>query len=100
KLARRMSQVQENLVGQVPMLETMSALDFLEFRTDLEGASGFQSAQFRELEVALGVREADRVPLPGSREQGLEPYLARLAPDERRRLEARPREAPLGEGLP
>ena len=35
------------MVHQVDMLETMSTLDFLDFRGELEGASGFQSAQFR-----------------------------------------------------
>lgn len=39
------------------VLETMSAADFLEFRTYLTGASGMQSRQFRELEVMCGLCE-------------------------------------------
>jgi len=42
------------LVGQVDILETMTPLEFLSFRTRLESGSGFQSAQFRELEFVLG----------------------------------------------
>ncbi len=42
------------LVGQLDVLETMTPLEFLSFRDRLESASGFQSIQFRELEVLLG----------------------------------------------
>jgi tryptophan 2,3-dioxygenase len=42
------------LVAQVDILETMTPLEFLSFRTRLESGSGFQSAQFREVEFALG----------------------------------------------
>ena len=44
------------LVDQVTILETMTPLDFMEFRTHLSPASGFQSVQFRLLENKLGVR--------------------------------------------
>ena len=37
-------------------METMSPMDFLEFRDLLVPASGFQSVQFREIEVRMGLR--------------------------------------------
>lgn len=47
-------------VRQIDLLETMTPLDFLDFRDLLYPASGFQSAQFREIEVRLGLRREDR----------------------------------------
>ena len=44
-------------VAQIDILETMSPVSFLSFRSRLEAASGFQSPQFRELEFALGRRD-------------------------------------------
>ena len=44
-------------VAQIDILETMSPVSFLSFRSRLEAASGFQSAQFRELECRLGKRD-------------------------------------------
>ena len=44
------------LVAKVDILETMTPLEFLSFRGLLDGASGFQSSQFRELEFLLGYR--------------------------------------------
>lgn len=43
------------------ILETMTPLDFMEFRNYLCPASGFQSLQFRLLENKLGVRQENRV---------------------------------------
>jgi len=70
-------------VAQIDVLETMTPLEFLTFRERLESASGFQSAQFRELEIVLGVRR------PGVRERFPE------GSPERQRLEARLREPTL-----
>lgn len=47
-------------VRQIDLLETMTPLDFLDFRDLLYPASGFQSAQFREVEIRLGLRREDR----------------------------------------
>ena len=47
----------KTLVSQVDILETMTPLQFGTFRNRLEAASGFQSAQFRELEIVLGRRD-------------------------------------------
>ena len=41
-------------VAQLDILETMTPLDFLTFRSRLEAASGLESFQFRELEFLLG----------------------------------------------
>ncbi|KAH8420220.1 hypothetical protein KR009_007518 [Drosophila setifemur] len=49
------------LVEQVPILETMTPLDFMDFRKYLAPASGFQSLQFRLIENKLGVLSEQRV---------------------------------------
>lgn len=49
------------IIGQIDILETMTPLDFLEFRDYLYPASGFQSFQFRILEIKLGLRTEDRM---------------------------------------
>lgn len=51
---KRVLTILKVLVAQVDILETMTPLEFLSFRTRLESGSGFQSAQFRELEFLLG----------------------------------------------
>ena len=53
----RMLTVLKTVVGQVDVLETMTPLSFAGFRGRLDSASGFQSAQFRELEAVLGRRD-------------------------------------------
>jgi tryptophan 2,3-dioxygenase len=53
-LLRRVLTIFKTLVGQVDILETMTPLQFNAFRARLEASSGFQSAQFRELEFRLG----------------------------------------------
>jgi len=57
-LLNRVLKILKTLVAQVDVLETMTPLQFLSFRGRLESASGFQSAQFRELEAVLGFRDA------------------------------------------
>ena len=52
----RVNQIMTTLVGQLDILETMTSLDFLDFRHHLSPASGFQSHQFRKLEVMLGLK--------------------------------------------
>jgi len=58
---KRVLKVLKTLVGQIDVLETMTPAEFASFRSFLANASGFQSAQFRELEFLLGVK--DRVQL-------------------------------------
>ncbi len=45
------------------LMETMTTRDFLSFRDKLFPASGFQSAQLRELEIVLGLPDSVRIPL-------------------------------------
>ncbi|MAT40398.1 MAG: tryptophan 2,3-dioxygenase [Ectothiorhodospiraceae bacterium] len=52
---RRVHEIQKILVDQISVLETMTPLDFLDFRDELFPASGFQSFQFRLLENRLGL---------------------------------------------
>ncbi|RMF61045.1 MAG: tryptophan 2,3-dioxygenase [Calditrichaeota bacterium] len=57
----RIIEIQKLLIEQIRILETMTPLDFLEFRGYLTPASGFQSFQFRALEIKLGLLESDRI---------------------------------------
>ena len=54
---KRMLTILKTIVAQIDVLETMTPRQFLTFRDRLEAASGFQSAQFRELEAMLGRRD-------------------------------------------
>jgi tryptophan 2,3-dioxygenase len=54
---KRILTILKTLVAQIDVLETMTPLEFLAFRDRLEQGSGFQSAQFRELEFALGRKD-------------------------------------------
>jgi tryptophan 2,3-dioxygenase len=56
----RVTEIQKLLVDQLRILETMTPLDFLDFRDFLVPASGFQSVQFRLIENKLGLRAAER----------------------------------------
>jgi tryptophan 2,3-dioxygenase len=56
-LLRRAEQVEQVLIAQLPVLETMTPQDFLDFRALLAPASGFQSVQFRELEFLSGLKD-------------------------------------------
>ena len=51
---KRILTVLKMMVAKIDILETMTPLEFLSFRERLESGSGFQSAQFRELEFVLG----------------------------------------------
>lgn len=84
---KRVLTVLKVLVAQLDILETMTPVDFESFRARLESASGFQSAQFRELEFVLGRKQGrviERFP-EGS--------------GERRRLERRLNEPTLWDGF-
>jgi tryptophan 2,3-dioxygenase len=60
-------------VHQIDILETMTPLDFLEFRDLLRPASGFQSWQFKMLEAKLGLKFDNR--------HGKEYYTSMLKPE-------------------
>jgi tryptophan 2,3-dioxygenase len=48
------------LVQQIDIMETMTPMDFLEFRNLLRPASGFQSWQFKTIEAKLGLQYEER----------------------------------------
>ena len=57
-LIGRIRTIMKTCVSQVDILETMTPLQFNSFRGRLSASSGFQSAQFRELEAHLGRRDS------------------------------------------
>jgi tryptophan 2,3-dioxygenase len=54
---RRILTILKVVVAQIDVLETMTPSQFTSFRARLDASSGFQSAQFRELEAVLGRRD-------------------------------------------
>lgn len=58
---RRIIEIQKILIDQLRVMETMTPLDFLDFRDDLIPASGFQSIQFRLIETNLGLKANRRM---------------------------------------
>lgn len=76
----RFTKIQHHIAGQLDILETMTPMDFLEFRNLLIPASGFQSTQFREIEIKLGLNTHDRVSVDR------EFFLGRLNQKDRDRL--------------
>lgn len=57
-------------VHQIDIMETMTSMDFLDFRNLLRPASGFQSWQFKITEAKLGLRYTER--------HGQEYYISQL----------------------
>jgi tryptophan 2,3-dioxygenase len=60
---RRVSVIFEQAVSHFRVMETLTTRDYLEFRDRLIPASGFQSAQLREIEILLGLDDGVRIPL-------------------------------------
>ncbi len=56
-LLARVTAIERVLIEHIEVLQTMAPQDFLEFRAVLAPASGFQSAQFRELEFLSGLKD-------------------------------------------
>ena len=56
-LLRRVAVIEQLLIEQVGVLETMKPRAFLAFRSELAPASGFQSTQFREVEFLSGLKQ-------------------------------------------
>jgi tryptophan 2,3-dioxygenase len=73
----RVHAIEHVMIQHITVIETMSPQDFLEFRSNLAPASGFQSVQFREIEFLSGLKEP-----------GLLRHLGET-PEERARLERR-----------
>ena len=57
----RIIEIQKTLVSKINVLETMTPMDFLEFRDYLYPASGFQSGQFRLIENKMGLHQKQRL---------------------------------------
>jgi tryptophan 2,3-dioxygenase len=53
----RVAEIEKLLVTQIHVIETMTPINFLGFRDQLNPASGFQSMQFREVEFASGLKD-------------------------------------------
>ncbi len=85
----RIVEIQRVLIQQVDVLETMTPLDFLEFRDVLIPASGVQSVQFRLVENKMGLRRENRLQLSDA------PYTSRFRPEDQARLEASEKEPSL-----
>jgi tryptophan 2,3-dioxygenase len=86
-MLRRVHAIERVMIEHIGVLETMSPQDFLEFRSNLAPASGFQSFQFREIEFISGLKD--------------ERYLQRLVleDNDRERLKRRLQEPTLWDGF-
>ena len=60
---RRMETLLHLVAEHFALMETLTTRDYLAFRDKLSPASGFQSAQLREIEILLGLPDAQRIPL-------------------------------------
>jgi tryptophan 2,3-dioxygenase len=77
---QRVREIQALWLMQIDVMETMTPLDFLEFRDLLVPASGFQSMQFKRLETLLGVQRVQRT----AADQDF--VRSRLSPEQQRQL--------------
>lgn len=67
---QRVSTILRVIVQQIDILETMTPMDFLDFRDKRRPASGFQSWQFKIIEARLGLKYQQR--------HGQEYYISQL----------------------
>lgn len=74
----RCNVIMQLAIDQISLMETMTPLDFLDFRNLLRPASGFQSMQFKILEASLGLRMEDR--------HGKEYYVSQLREEDRQKI--------------
>jgi tryptophan 2,3-dioxygenase len=77
---QRVKTILDVLVHQMDIMETMTPLDFLDFRDLLRPASGFQSMQFKILEARLGLRMEARF--------GKQYYTSQLKPAHKAEIDA------------
>jgi len=61
KILSRVKLIQMQLFEQWSVLETLTPSEYMEFRSVLGSASGFQSSQYRKLEFLLGNKNADNI---------------------------------------
>jgi tryptophan 2,3-dioxygenase len=90
---QRVAEIERLVVQHLEVLETMTPLDFLDFRDLLVPASGFQSVQFRLIENRLGVDPTTRPRIAGS------VYTTRFAERHRAEIEASERQPSVFAGV-
>jgi len=81
----RILEILRVLIQQINIIETMTPLDFLDFRNLLRPASGFQSFQFKMVEASLGLKFDQR--------HGRDYYISQLRQEHKdiiREIEKRP----------
>ena len=76
---KRVVKILEITVKQVDVIETMTPLDFLDFRDMLKPASGFQSIQFKQIEAVLGLKMEERF--------GKQYFISQLKTDDKKFIE-------------
>jgi tryptophan 2,3-dioxygenase len=84
---KRVCSILNVAVTQMGVLETMTPLDFLDFRDLLRPASGFQSIQFKMVEATLGLNYEHR--------HGKSYYLSQLTPADIERVKSAEKEQSL-----
>lgn len=84
---KRVSSILSVAVTQMGILETMTPLDFLDFRDLLRPASGFQSIQFKMVEASLGLTFLQR--------HGQSYYISQLKPEDVERVKQAEKEESL-----
>ncbi len=58
---RRVNTILRHCVAQFEIMETLTPQGFLDFRDKIVPASGFQSFQMREVEILMGLEDAQRI---------------------------------------
>lgn len=61
KILSRISRIQAVMTLSWDVLATMTPADYVKFRSVLGSSSGFQSAQFRQVEALLGLKQASHL---------------------------------------
>lgn len=89
----RVVEILRLLTEQWRVVETMPPGNFLAFRDQLIPASGFQSLQFRLVEIVSGLPVEDRVSIDGR------PFTSRFSPELQATLDAAGREMTLRQAL-
>lgn len=84
----RIRTILKTCVSQLDILETMTPLQFNAFRDRLTSGSGFQSAQFRELEAVLGRRDHAGAGAASGSGMGMSEHLVAGSPARQRVEEA------------
>lgn len=73
KILSRVSRIQAVLTLSWDVLATMTPVDYVKFRGVLGSSSGFQSAQFRQVEFLLGLKDGGHLKF---QEEGTPPHAA------------------------